>query len=232
MPLWPFHVAPLGMLWGDGLTLKGIPMSNKPWKNPANPDYKSPAVDASTAAPPEGQAPPETATSTAGTDPRYTPVGAGKGFTDLRQCVCGLPPTGEEGEPIGDGVMEAMLDTCEQFLWQLVQITSRVLETVQIGDVRKLVAAEMAMPGCVVLQDGTISEGKAASEPAARSRGGTHPLVALLRLATQAVRLLRQLSLGTHPHVHNKRKRNPEQDASLDAVERAIDSMLKRKGVT
>jgi hypothetical protein len=223
-------------------------MSNKPWRNPANPDYQPPAVDPSTAhSTGSGQAaaPAAGADGAASNDgdspqnrgqsplPEPAAFGAGQGYTDLRYPVRGLVSTGLPHERLSDEMALAMLDNCDRFLVQLVTITSRVLETVPLGEVRQLVASEMAMSGAVVKQDGTVLKAKdmppAAADPAKRPRAVSHPLLTLIRIAVQAVRLLRQIASGTHPEVTRRRaqKITPEQEQAYDKVYNQMGSYLR-----
>jgi hypothetical protein len=187
-------------------------MSNKEFRKPANPDYQ-PAVDTSTSA-----------------DPADVPMGGGHGWPDLRLVMSGLEPPGAKRQPLSDNEVYSMLDDCDRFLWQVVGITSRVLETVDIGEVRRLVAADVALPGAVVLPDGTLHTSRTVADAPAKSRGRTHPLVALLRLAVQAVRLLKQLTSGTHPEVHNRRRRSAEEESTLQ-VDKVLNAVFKKNGL-
>jgi hypothetical protein len=188
-------------------------MSNKDVRTPANPGY-SPGVDTSTSA------------------ARPLPLGAGRGLPDMRQQVAMLHGPGADRESLSDDEVLAMLADCDRFLWQLVTITSRVLETVEIGDVRRLVAADMAMPADVVLGDGTIQKSRTAPVAPAKSRGPSHPLVVLLKLTVQAIRLIKQISQGTHPEAHNRRRRSAEEESTIAQVDRTINSVFKKYGVT
>jgi len=179
----------------------------------------------------------------------------GADMPDLRMTVRGVSRTG----PLTDAEVEAIARDTVRFLRQVVLLTSGVLETVEAGALRRAVAAESAMPGDVVLEDGSVShcrdayrvddEGRAekgaadvaestpsggSAEPtpvnarnARGPRGATHPLMALLRLAVQAARLINQITSGTHPGVFNKLKREPKgaYEYILDG-EKALRSML------
>jgi hypothetical protein len=155
------------------------------------------------------------------------PYGAGEGFTDLRYPIRTLGRVVQQG-PITLEEVEAMLATCDCFLAQVVIVTSRVLETVPMGEVRQLVAGEMAMSGAVVKQDGTVLKREdmppAPAEPTKRPRGTSHPLLTLVRLAIQAVRLLRQITFGTHPEATRKRNEMPEHEESFEQTMRKMGS--------
>jgi hypothetical protein len=189
-------------------------MSNKDVRKPANPDY-SPGADPSTEA-----------------GSRHTPLGGGRGWPDMRMIVCALPEPGTERKPMSDDELMDMLDDCDRFLWQVVHLTSRVLETVDIAEARRLVAADVALPGSVVNADGTLNESRLPADAPVKSRGRTHPLVALLRMAMQAVRLLKQITTGTHPQVHNRRRRSTEEESTLAQVDKALNSVFKKHGIT
>ena len=188
----------------------------------------------------------------------------GADMPDLRMTVRGVSRTG----PLNDAEVEAIARDTVRFLRQVVLLTSGVLETVEAGALRRAVAAESAMPGDVVLEDGSVSHcrdayrvnedgrvengsgsgtvpdpfsageradpGEQPAGPAPANtrnargpRGATHPLVALLRLAVQASRLIKQITSGTHPGVFNKLKREPKgpYEYVLDG-EKALRSML------
>ncbi|MCA8916177.1 MAG: hypothetical protein KDB90_12265 [Planctomycetes bacterium] len=183
----------------------------------------------------------------------------GAGMPDLRMTVRGVSRTG----PLNDAEVEAIARDTVRFLRQVVLLTSGVLETVEAGALRRAVAAESAMPGDVVLEDGSVSHcrdayrvnddarvengsadcaeatspGGPGEQPAGPApanvknahgpRGATHPLVALLRLAVQAARLIKQITSGTHPGVFNRLKREPKgpYEYVLDG-EKALRSML------
>ena len=74
--------------------------------------------------------------------------------------------------------------------------------------------------------------GDAEAEPGPRrtskARGASHPFMMLLRLAVQASRLIKQITAGTHPEVHNKLKREPRSPYSdITRVDKQLSAMLK-----
>ncbi|MCB9895011.1 MAG: hypothetical protein H6839_11225 [Planctomycetes bacterium] len=169
-----------------------------------------------------------------------TEMGAGHDLIDMRKIVIGLPSPQEKSRPLSDKQVEFILRDAVRFLWQIINLTSSVAETIRVGDLRRAVAGEMAMPGDMVRTDGTISRhpdarkaGETADGPKrtgakSKSRGSSHPFVMLLRLAVQAARLIRQITSGTHPGVHNKLKHNVVNvgDALLHA-EQQMEAILK-----
>ncbi|MCB9895212.1 MAG: hypothetical protein H6839_12230 [Planctomycetes bacterium] len=154
----------------------------------------------------------------------------GDGLADLRATVDGVYTS----KPLTDAEVEAILGETVRFLRQVMVLTASVTETIPAGELRRVVASECALPGDVVLEDGSISRYRDAyrvgedgarstapeqepskpadhkAAPRSRSRGATHPLMALLRLAVQAARLIKQITSGTHPGIFNKLKREPK----------------------
>ena len=118
--------------------------------------------------------------------------------------------------PLSDGMVRQMMADVCQFLRQVVLITSNVVETVGIGQVRKILAAEVPIPRGIILEDGTLNIGaraaesdKATSEQAERDhrknpRGRRHPLIAFLMLGVQASRLIMTITQGTNPTAHDR----------------------------
>jgi len=174
-----------------------------------------------------------------------TTIGAGEDLRDMRVSIAGTARGADAEELLSDDRVEFILRDALQFLWQVVNLTARVAETIQVGDLRQIVAAEMAMPGDVVKTDGTISRypdalkkgsGEAGSgtarEPGpkrtSKARGASHPFMMLLRLAVQASRLIKQITAGTHPEVHNKLKREPRSPYDdITRVDRQLSAILK-----
>ena len=147
-----------------------------------------------------------------------TAFGAGTGRPDLRATVPALGRIDQRKGPLTDAEMEYIAGDAVRFLWQVVTLSSRVMDTI-----------EMALPGDVVLQDGSVSRYQDAyrtgaqtgsgsgtvpdpvlagdskdPKPKPKARGASHPLMALLRLAVQAARLIRQFGSGTNPGMFGK----------------------------
>jgi hypothetical protein len=137
--------------------------------------------------------------------------------------------------PLSDDYVRSMLaDSCH-FLRQLMYVTSNVVETIGVGQVRQIVAAEMPIPRKVILEDGTVStrETPAASEGAPdrdhrkNPRGRRHPLITLLQMALQSVRLIERISTGMNPNTANKESlEQKKQRQELKEEERELKSLL------
>lgn len=116
-----------------------------------------------------------------------------------------------ERTALSDAEVAVMLADVTLFLHQVVMATGHVLETVPAGELRKIVAAECDMPTSFVDENG-IQRLAVANQPGRdhrkEPRGRKHPLMALLNLALQAARLLRQITAGTHPKLHNQRNKD------------------------
>jgi hypothetical protein len=131
--------------------------------------------------------------------------------------------------PLTDDYVRSMLTDCCHFLRQLMYITSNVIDTIGVGQVRQIVAAEMPIPGHVILEDGTIStkETPARADHRKEPRGRKHPLIALLQMALQSVRLMQQISTGMHPNTANKESLEQKKlRAELKEEERTISNLL------
>lgn len=119
--------------------------------------------------------------------------------------------TKRERTPLSDAEVAVMLADVTLFLHQVVLTTGHVLETVPTGELRKIVAAECDMPPSFVDENG-IQKLDVANQPGrdhrTEPRGRKHPLMALLNLAVQAARLLRQITAGTHPKLQNQRNKD------------------------
>lgn len=154
-------------------------------------------------------------------DDTTLPIGGEDGHTpDMRATCQGLTAC---AVTITDDVMRSMLTDATILLYQVFTLTSGVLDTIRVGDVRKLVAAEMPAAAGHIQLDGTFTDKPAEPEQPApaeeegrdpstgsgqdhrkKPRGRTHPLIALIKLAMQAVRLMKQIAGGTHPGALNK----------------------------
>ncbi|MCB9895168.1 MAG: hypothetical protein H6839_12010 [Planctomycetes bacterium] len=75
-------------------------------------------------------------------------------MTDLRAPVRGYTPGAGH---IGDGGIRLMLGDACRLLWQIARITSGVLDTVRLGDIRKLCAEEMPPAVATIREDGTYA---------------------------------------------------------------------------
>ena len=167
--------------------------------------------------------------------------GAGYCRTDLRTRFGGVS---QEVGILTDDIVRLMLGDCCQFLWQLAQLTSGVVETLGIGNVRQIVAAELPVPRHIIREDGTASDGAAPTlaepdrDPSSASgrdhrknpRGRRHPVITLLQMTLQGIRLLMQISAGTNPNAHNEetleQKKTREE---LKEQERTFKNLLSGK---
>jgi hypothetical protein len=132
--------------------------------------------------------------------------------------------------PLDDDQIRVMLDDCSKFLWQLTHITSSVVETIDLGHLRKIVAAECPVPPNVIGDDGKRG-GSAPAEPdrdhRKNPRGRKHPVITLLQMALQGVRLLLQITSGTHPNAHDKESlEEKQQREKLKEQERTFNKLL------
>jgi hypothetical protein len=136
---------------------------------------------------------------------------------------------------MNDKGVRAMLSDCCQFLRQLVLITSNVIETIGIGQVRKIVAAEMPIPSAVIREDGTVSEQATPAEPERddhrkNPRGRKHPVITLVQMALQGIRLILQITVGTNPNAHAKETLEQKQvREQMKEQERTFKDLLNGK---
>jgi hypothetical protein len=143
--------------------------------------------------------------------------------------------------PLSDDYVRGMLADCCHFLRQLMYITSNVVETIGVGQVRQIVAAEMPVPARVILEDGTVStkETPASAAPdrdpstgsgrdhRKNPRGRKHPLITLLQMALQSVRLIERITTGMNPNTANKESlEQKKQREELKEEERELKNLL------
>lgn len=139
------------------------------------------------------------------------PLNGGEGMPDMRLSILGL---NTELKPISsDGLRNMLADACK-FLWQVARITSCVLDTVRLGDIRKVCAEEMPYACGTVREDGqwarfsdypeTQQTPPEQPEPERKpARKVSHPLMALIRFGIQAARLMKQIAAGIFPEAMN-----------------------------
>jgi hypothetical protein len=206
-------------------------MSNKQWRRPAPGagDTQPSAADSEQAAARTAPtAPPATSTSSAQPRLRRLPpdymengrfgnetlppgvyrtnLGSGLGAQDMRLTTDGLGEVGTPRGPLRDEELAIAAADSVRFLWQVVVLTSRILQSVQLGDVRKVVAAEFAMPGDIVLEDGTLSRhsdafkvGEDGSEAEARKRANAEQADTPNEQPTQQAKAARKPRGSSHP---------------------------------
>ena len=121
-------------------------------------------------------------------------------------------------EPLGDEGVASTLDVCTKFLLLFIRMSTDVLQTIDVGSVRSLVADELPLPGQMVkaLKAAGYDLGeihpKSVKQDDGRDhrklpRGRKHPLIGLIQLVLQAVRLLDRITVKTHPAAHNKKEK-------------------------
>ncbi|MCB9934072.1 MAG: hypothetical protein H6840_00125 [Planctomycetes bacterium] len=116
-----------------------------------------------------------------------------------------------KGMALSDNEVATMLADVTCFLHQVVLLTGHVLETFPVGEVRKIIAAEADLPVSYIDEDGKprhAGKNQPGRDHRKEPRGRKHPLMALLNLAVQAARLLRQITAGTHPKLQNQRNKD------------------------
>lgn len=135
-----------------------------------------------------------------------TNLGAGLGAQDMRLTTDGLGQIGKPRGPLRDEELAIATADSVRFLWQVVVMTSRILQSVQLGDIRRVVAAEFAMPGDVILEDGTFSRHADAfkvdddgSEAAARKRNRSAEADTPTEQLTQQSKAARKPRGSAHP---------------------------------
>lgn len=135
-----------------------------------------------------------------------TNLGAGLGAQDMRLTTDGLGEVGQPRGPLRDEELAIAAADSVRFLWQVVVMTSRILQSVQLGDIRKVVASEFAMPGDVILEDGTFSRHADAfkvdedgSEAAARKRNRSGEADTPTEQPTQQSKAARKPRGSAHP---------------------------------
>jgi hypothetical protein len=137
--------------------------------------------------------------------------------------------------PLSDADVRSILGDCCSFLRQLVAITGNVVESIGLGQVRKIVAAEISIPRGTILEDGTMAMQDVAGEPdrdhRKNPRGRKHPLITLVQMALQGVRLLLQITSGTNPVAHDKETltEQREREATKEAERREREALREEE---
>jgi hypothetical protein len=157
------------------------------------------------------------------------PIGGVNGTsTDLRMRVPGVADQVE----MNDGLARLYMEQCCQFLSQIMTLTSAVIESVSVGQVRKIVAAEVAVTGSVIDLDGKVTG--ALETPACERdsrklpRGRKHPLILLLQCGLQAARMLQKITEALNPNAHNRQTLEQKQQRERDKeAERNFKALLK-----
>jgi hypothetical protein len=149
--------------------------------------------------------------------------------TDLRVRHKARMDTG----PLPDDYVRGILADCTNFLRQLVRITSDVVETVSLAQVRQIVAAELALPSHIIREDGSMSNKPTQPVDAPdrdhrkNPRGRKHPVITLLQMALSGIRLLLQITAGTNPNVQNRESLGQKREREeLKEQEREISKIL------
>jgi hypothetical protein len=139
--------------------------------------------------------------------------------------------------PLSDSHVRGILADCTNFLRQLVRITSDVVETVGVGQVRQIVAAELPLSRQIIREDGTCSDKPTPAVEAPdrdhrkHPRGRKHPLITLVQMALQGVRLLMQITQGTNPGAHNEETLTDqhEREAAREAERREREALKEQE---
>jgi hypothetical protein len=170
-------------------------------------------------------------TESTNTQAEPLPLGGADGCdTDLRMRYFGAAANG--GRQLTDDHVRLYLADCCHFLRQLAVITSGVVESMGLGQVRKIVAEETPVPENVIGEDGTMKKPEPAPDRDHRKnpRGRKHPLVTMLQMALQGVRMLMQITCGTHPNAHNEETLEQRQlREELKERDRTFQNLLKGK---
>ena len=132
-----------------------------------------------------------------------------------------------EDKPIDTANALYCLDTCTQFLTQLVQVTTSIINTIDLRSLRQIVAADTQLPHNMRLAlksvgvnaDELLGEEKE-PEPAdknfrKRPRGARHPLMVMIGFTLQAVRLIQKITAGTNPDAQNLKDRTESDGSSV-----------------
>jgi hypothetical protein len=164
--------------------------------------------------------PPPTATASAS---EQQPIGGPTRCAPDMRTTSGLfNPGGRTFGPLEEGEAIQMLGDLQRFLWKIVRITMDIVDSVPLGELRRVVAEDIAMPGDIVSLDGKLTRGMTPGVERDRRkgpRGSAHPLMTLLKFALHAAKVLRQTNEGTHPELQNRVARKE----MLNAVKRAED---------
>jgi hypothetical protein len=154
------------------------------------------------------------------------PIGGADGYQpDLRRKIDGVTST---GEPLTDEQVRLYLSDCADFLRQIARITAAVVETIGIGQVRQIVAEEIPVAYGVIGEDGVLhpTEMPARSDHRKNPRGRKHPVIALLQMGLQSVRLLQKIVYGTNPNALNaetlEQKKAREEAAEAERTFKAL----------
>lgn len=194
-----------------------------------------------------------------GTKPRppgvyRTADGAGAGVLDLRARFGAIESDPALRKPPTEAEIALYNGDAMRFLWQVVAISSQILQSIPLGEMRRIVAGDMAEPGDIVREDGTVSKhpdafeiGEDGNEAEARkraseastppkgdtkrksagnARGRAHPIMAMIRMAIQSARLIKQITSGTYSKLNDRAtERRSEIFAALEDAEKWLDSM-------
>jgi hypothetical protein len=123
-----------------------------------------------------------------------------------------------------DDAARSILEDCAKFLWQLAQITSGVIATVDVSAFRKIVADNAPMPGRPVTDS---AQAEPERDHRKNPRGRKHPLMTLVQFALQGVRMLLQITAAVNPNVHGKESFEQKQTRQkLKEEERELSNIL------
>lgn len=148
---------------------------------------------------------------------------------------------GASDGPLSDDSVRAMLADAKCLLWQIVKLTATVLHSVNAGQLRKLVAAELDLPAGTIDEFGTMATGEPKAAPEGEPvnsgrdhrkgpRGRKHPLISLVQSGLQSIRLLAQIAGGTNPSAMNRESLEQKQEReALKQSEREFRALLNGK---
>jgi hypothetical protein len=112
-----------------------------------------------------------------------------------------------------------------------------VVESLGLGQVRRIVAEEIPVPETVIDEDGRMNPSTGSGRGAVQApdrdhrknpRGRKHPVITLMQMALQGVRLLLQITCGTHANAHNKETlEQKKMREELKEQERTFQNLLR-----
>jgi hypothetical protein len=171
-------------------------MSNKKWRQPANQEYTPPVAEPVQA---KREEPPATATKPAAAANPGTAAG-----TVPRPEAAGDSPQQPVPQPfrrydmmVDDDEAQGFINEMTRFLGGIVRRANIVLGKVGVAGLRSTFAGDLPDPDSPEVIQQTI-------EAAKKTLPRSHPLLALIRYAMAASRLLNRILLTTKPHLFGR----------------------------